>query len=232
LTRAVHGPRPAGSLWLSGFVPDKTVESRCSHHIPKKARDISGPFSYSGKVISQIPMNMIASIFMAQMISIAEKFPRTVKAVQVLLVITLVLFIMGISMPILTISRLWILTDEVSVLSGLWQLLDDQQYFIFFIIFLFSILLPIMKLYYLFMLSFANKVQNKNYRKYLHLMHRYGRWSMLDVFVVAVLIVTVKLGALADIIIEPGMYFFTAAVVLLMIITSVMVILESKLDLD
>jgi paraquat-inducible protein A len=53
---------------------------------------------------------------------------------------------------------------------------------------------------------------------------------MLDVFVVAVLIVTVKLGALADIEIEPGMYFFTAAVVLLMLITSVMVRLESKLE--
>ena len=175
---------------------------------------------------------MIASIFMAQIISIAEKFPKTVKTVQVLLVVTLVLFIMGISMPILTISRLWILTDEITVISGLWQLLEDQQYLIFLLIFLFSIVLPVVKLYYLFMLSLVNSKENQNYRKHLHMMHRYGRWSMLDVFVVAVLIVTVKLGALADIIIEPGMYFFTAAVVLLMIITSVMVSLESKLDLD
>ena len=177
-------------------------------------------------------MDMIVFISMTQIITIAEKFPRTAKTIQVLLAITLLLLIAGVWMPILTISRLWILTDEISVLSGLWKLLDDQQYFIFLLIFLFSIVLPIVKLYYLFMLSLANKAHNDNYRKYLHLMHRYGRWSMLDVFVVAVLIVTVKLGALADIEIEPGMYFFTSAVVLLMLITSLMVNLESKLEAE
>ena len=177
-------------------------------------------------------MNVIVFISMAQIITLAEKFPGTAKTIQALLIITLLCLIAGIWMPVLTISRLWILTDEVSVLSGLWQLLEDQQYFIFLLIFLFSIVLPVVKLYYLFMLSITSKISSHNYRKYLHLMHRYGRWSMLDVFVVAVLIVTVKLGALADIEIEPWMYFFTAAVVLLMLITSVMVSLESKLETD
>ena len=72
-------------------------------------------------------------------------------------------------------------------------------------------------------------MRTHSYGRYLHLMHNYGRWSMLDVFVVAILIVTVKLGAFADVEIEPGMYFFTSAVVLLMLITSLMVNLESKL---
>ena len=175
---------------------------------------------------------MIASISMTQIMTIAEKFPRTAITVQALLIVTLLFFIAGISMPILTISRLWILTDEVSVISGLWQLLEDQQYFIFLLIFVFSIVLPVVKLYYLFMLSTKNTIHTQSYSRYLHLMHRYGRWSMLDVFVVAVLIVTVKLGALADIAIEPGMYFFTAAIVLLMLITSLMVSLESKLEVD
>jgi paraquat-inducible protein A len=175
---------------------------------------------------------MIASISMTQIMTIAEKFPRTAITVQALLIVTLLFFIAGILMPILTISRLWILTDEVSVISGLWQLLEDQQYFIFLLIFVFSIVLPVVKLYYLFMLSTKNTIHTQSYSRHLHLMHRYGRWSMLDVFVVAVLIVTVKLGALADIAIEPGMYFFTAAIVLLMLITSLMVSLESKLEVD
>ena len=163
------------------------------------------------------------------MITIAEQFPKTAKIIQLCLVITLVLFIAGVSLPILTITKLLIVSNEVSIVTGLFQLLEEQQYFIFVVIFLFSIVLPLLKLYYLFLLSAKKAVEDETYAKYLYLMHRYGRWSMLDVFVVAILIMTVKLGALASIEIEWGMFFFTTAVILLMIITSVMVKLESKL---
>lgn len=50
-------------------------------------------------------------------------------------------------------------------------------------------------------------------------MHDYGRWAMLDVMVVAILIVTVKLGALASIQIHYGLYIFGFAVLLIMFIT-------------
>ena len=43
---------------------------------------------------------------------------------------------------------------------------------------------------------------------------------MLDVFVVAILIVAVKLGPLVDIEMEFGLYAFTISVILVMIITS------------
>lgn len=163
--------------------------------------------------------------------TISEQFPQTAKIIQLLLVVTLLLFIAGVFLPILTITKLLVVSNEVSILTGLHQLIEEQQYFIFIVIFSFSIALPLLKFYYLFLLSARKAVDNKAYSKYLHLMHRYGRWSMLDVFVIAILIMTVKLGALASVEIEPGMYYFTAAVILLMSITSVMVRLESKLGL-
>ncbi len=55
--------------------------------------------------------------------------------------------------------------------------------------------------------------------RYLHLMHAYGRWAMLDVMVVAVLIVTVKLKAIASIQVHAGLYVFGGSVLLLMLIT-------------
>lgn len=165
------------------------------------------------------------------MITIAAQFPKIAKTVQVFLFITLILFVAGISLPILTITKLVVVSNEVSILTGLLQLLEEKQYFIFVVVFIFSIVLPLVKLYYLFLLSANTSVEKSRYSKYLHLMHRYGRWSMLDVFVIAVLIMTVKLGALASVKIETGMFYFTAAVLLLMIITSVMVRLENKLNL-
>lgn len=167
---------------------------------------------------------------MEQVTTIAEQYPKTAKIIQLLLLVTLLLFITGISLPILTITKLLVVSNEVSILTGLQQLFEEQHYFIFLVILSFSIVLPLLKLYYLFLLSARKAVNNRKYSKYLHLMHRYGRWSMLDVFVIAILIMTVKLGALASVEIESGMFYFTAAVILLMIITSVMVNLESRLE--
>ena len=167
---------------------------------------------------------------MEQVTTIAEQYPKTAKIIQLLLLVTLLLFITGISLPILTITKLLVVSNEVSILTGLQQLFEEQHYFIFLVILSFSIVLPLLKLYYLYLLSARKAVNNRKYSKYLHLMHRYGRWSMLDVFVIAILIMTVKLGALASVEIESGMFYFTAAVILLMIITSVMVNLESRLE--
>jgi paraquat-inducible protein A len=59
-------------------------------------------------------------------------------------------------------------------------------------------------------------------------MHLYGKWSMLDVFVVAVLVVAVKLGAIADVDMRYGLYAFAASVLLTMYITSRIVSLTNQ----
>ncbi|OQX45604.1 MAG: paraquat-inducible membrane protein A, partial [Candidatus Sedimenticola endophacoides] len=51
-------------------------------------------------------------------------------------------------------------------------------------------------------------------------MHEYGRWSMLDVFVVALLVVSVKLDAIARVQIHYGLYAFSAAVLITMLVTA------------
>ena len=58
-------------------------------------------------------------------------------------------------------------------------------------------------------------------------MHDYGRWAMLDVMVVAILIVTVKLGTIASLQIHFGLYIFGAAVLLIMMITGRVIRLSS-----
>ena len=57
-------------------------------------------------------------------------------------------------------------------------------------------------------------------QRYLRLMHEYGRWAMLDVLVVAILVVTVKLGAIASIEVHYGLFTFGAAVLLIMFVTN------------
>ena len=67
----------------------------------------------------------------------------------------------------------------------------------------------------------------KRLHQYLHWMHLYGKWSMLDVFVVAILVVAVKLGAIANVEMRYGLYAFAASVLITMFITARIVFLTS-----
>lgn len=49
----------------------------------------------------------------------------------------------------------------------------------------------------------------------------YGKWSMLDVFVVALLLVIVKLGVLATVEVHYGIYMYAVAGLLIMLCTTI-----------
>ncbi|WP_084332560.1 paraquat-inducible protein A [Marinobacterium jannaschii] len=134
------------------------------------------------------------------------------------LVAAFLLFIAGISLPMITISKFYIVENSFSVLSGILELLLEGQLVLFILIGSFSVVLPVLKLAVLYRLLSATTPAGK-LKRYLHLMHEYGRWSMLDVMVVAVLTVTVKLGAIASVEVHYGLYLFGASVLLMMLIT-------------
>lgn len=136
-----------------------------------------------------------------------------------LLLITTTLLIAGFVTPMLTITKLVFFDHSFSVMSGIAQLWRDQQYFLFLVIGCFSVILPIAKILVLFNLLSPTSHHPEHRKKLLHLMHDYGRWAMLDVMVVALLIMSVKLGAIASIQIHAGLYIFAAAVILIMLIT-------------
>jgi paraquat-inducible protein A len=150
------------------------------------------------------------------------------KRLRWLLVLTSFLLIAGFVTPMLTISKFWFINNSVSIITGVWQLLQDGHFFLFIVITSFSIILPIAKIALLFNLLHPNTTHPNRRKKLLHLMHDYGRWAMLDVMVVAILIVTVKLGAIASIQVHSGLYIFGIAVLLIMFITHQVIALNDK----
>lgn len=136
-----------------------------------------------------------------------------------LLVIASLLLLAGFVSPIMTITQLIWISHSFSIMSGIWQLWQEGHVFLFLLIAGFSIILPIAKILLLFNLLHPNTMHVQHRKKLLHLMHNYGRWAMLDVMVVAMLIVSVKLGAIASIEIHAGLYVFGSAVLLIMLIT-------------
>ena len=145
-----------------------------------------------------------------------------------LLIVAAILFALGIFLPMLTLSKFIVIKNSFSVVSGVVELLQNGQILVFIIVTSFSIVLPIFKIAFLFkLLRTLNSVSLKT-EKYLYLMHEYGRWAMLDVMVVAILIVTVKLGAVASIQVHSGLYVFGSSVLLIMLITHRVVKLTNK----
>ncbi len=153
-------------------------------------------------------------------INIASSFPGEVRLLKVLLFLTLALLIPGLVAPIISLKKFLLIENTFSILSGIIQLLNEGQIFLFLLISGFSIIIPFLKLFVLFRLLSINSINSSRLDKYLHWMHLYGKWSMLDVFVVAVLVVTVKLGAVANVEMHYGLYFFSASVLLTMFITA------------
>ncbi len=152
--------------------------------------------------------------------NIASRHPRNALLLQILIALSIVFLIIGLLAPIFTISKLIYFQNTFSIISGIQQLVEKKQWFLFFVITGFSVVFPIIKIIVLSLLvSHKINCSQKN-KKYLQWIHQIGKWSMLDVFVIAILIVGVKLGPLVDIEMKFGLYAFTISVILVMIITS------------
>ena len=160
---------------------------------------------------------------------IAGRYPAESKILRLLVVVAAVCLAVGLMAPVLTLEKFFIIDNTFSILSGLVQLLEEGRFFLFIIILLFSVILPIIKLWVLFRLLGSTKT-NESLRRYLHMMHQYGKWSMLDVFVVALLVVAVKLGAVARVETHYGLYAFAAAVLFTMAVTARVIYLSGRLE--
>ncbi|KEA62119.1 Paraquat-inducible protein A [Marinobacterium lacunae] len=129
------------------------------------------------------------------------------------------LLLAGMLTPLLTLTRLWMFDEQISILTGILKLWQQGQYLLFVIILGFSVVLPLAKLALLARLLSVHDRVGAGTRRLLHLMHEYGRWAMLDVMVVAMLIVTVKLGVIVSVEVHYGLYLFAAGVLLTMLVT-------------
>ena len=145
------------------------------------------------------------------------------RRIRWLLLIAFVLFVAGVIAPMMTISKFILVTNTFSVLSGVTELFRNGNYFLFLVVAAFSVALPLLKIGVLYRIVASHRHAGEQLSRYLYLMHHYGRWAMLDVMVVAVLIVTVKLGAIASIEVHYGLYVFGAAVLMIMLITGLVV---------
>lgn len=120
-------------------------------------------------------------------------------------------------LPVMTVRTLLVFYDEVSILTGAMRLLESGDYALFVLIVLFTVVLPVGKLVVAWLTWAWLSVDDLRVRRLLGWIEAIGRWSMLDVFVAAMLVVVIKLSLISDVVIHAGLYVFIAAVILSMV---------------
>jgi len=129
-----------------------------------------------------------------------------------------ILLVLGIFLPIITLKEMILFKSTFSVWTGIIGLIKEHHYGLGIIIFLFSIIFPITKLTVLFGMWFRS-MTSETRETLAHWIALLGKWSMLDVFVVAITIVITKISHFASAQPRVGIYLFTTSVLLTLIIS-------------
>jgi len=124
---------------------------------------------------------------------------------------------LGISMPIIKLTKMVFWTTEHSLISTVSVLIGDGQTFLGFTVLIFSIVFPVLKLLYLLLVSTLPADEIFRQSRRLRALEWLGKWSMHDVLVLALTIFFIKSQGLYDAASLTGVYFFTAAVVLMIL---------------
>ncbi|WP_286009987.1 paraquat-inducible protein A [Larsenimonas salina] len=145
---------------------------------------------------------------------------RSLQTTLALLVTSIILYIPAMTLPIMTVTTLGDSSPQ-TVIAGVMHLWGSGDWPIALIIFVASVVIPIAKILALGWLSW------KVWRPYPSrplLRHRLysmteliGRWSMIDVFVVALLVALVRLGSVMSVYPGLGVIAFAGVVILTML---------------
>ena len=146
--------------------------------------------------------------------------PASLQRTWALLIAAVVLYIPANVYPIMRVTSLG-RSQSDTILSGVVHLLEGGMWPLALVVFFASIVVPMAKLFALVHLLIS--VQRRSPKKPVErtklyrLTEIFGRWSMVDIYVVAMLAALVQLGSLAQVEAELGAVFFGAVVVTTMV---------------
>lgn len=147
--------------------------------------------------------------------TLLRRIPNSRARTGALALAALILYVPANAYPILRMDYLGNYSEN-TIWDGTVALFKSGDIAVAVVVFLASLLFPLLKLLGLFFLVLtAKSVSRQADRTRVHRFISWiGPWAMLDVFLVAVLVSLVKVGRMATVLPGPGLVCFTAVVVL------------------
>ena len=138
----------------------------------------------------------------------AEGFDRILGFI---LVVSLGALVAGLLLPAITVRSLFI-SQDFSLVESVLSFLDQGDWFLFIITFLFSVVFPVVKIVTGIALWFFLDSTSRYARPVLGWLATFSKWSMLDVFIIALIVLVADGRLLSSADIQIGAIIFSVAV--------------------
>jgi paraquat-inducible protein A len=147
------------------------------------------------------------------------KLVQSAAITNVLLIVSFILFTLGVFSPLMTVKKWFIFENTFSLIAGLLQFFHAGQYVLLVIVAVFSLVVPLAKMLLIAVVTNTSYWTDTGRHNMIHGLSLIGKWSMMDVFIVAILIVVGKFRGIAEVKIHYGLYVFALSVILIHIVT-------------
>ncbi len=138
-------------------------------------------------------------------------------ALSFLIIVATVFFALGIILPTIRFTTVYVWTNEHSILTIIYALFENEEFFLCAVVFAVSVFFPFLKLFYLLTLLTSHEMPEDFRAKSIATMEWLGRYSMTDVMVLALMIFYVNSSGYTEARVLPGVYFFAASALITML---------------
>ena len=142
--------------------------------------------------------------------------PHSLTRVWALIITSIILFIPANLLPIMRVDFLGTI-DYSTIMDGIIYFFEEKEYGIGIIIFVASILVPLFKIVGMIIILLSIQFKWKRGLRHKAKMFRFiefiGRWSMLDIFVIALMSTLVSFGGFTATFAAPAATNFSAVVI-------------------
>ena len=119
------------------------------------------------------------------------------------------LFIAFLTFPLFSVENFFFFSEHQNIINILLELLKNNEIFLFFILFISTVLIPFFKI--IFSILVHSTYSNKFIKKLLYF---FTKWSMLDLLLIAIAVTVFKLSYFTEMTVEIGSYFLCGFVLL------------------
>jgi paraquat-inducible protein A len=170
--------------------------------------------------VEPLPSNAAAECFRCGAFLGVRRSRASLHVTAALSLAALMLYVPANIYPILRMELYGVHSDN-TIWDGVVSLMQHGQWGVGVIVFLASLVIPLLKLAGLFFLVVSTLTRKGGRLRWRTGLYKFidtiGPWAMLDVFLLAILVALVKLGQLATVVPGPGLVAFTGVVVLTML---------------
>lgn len=134
--------------------------------------------------------------------------------VPLLLVLSAFFLALGLVLPLVRFEKLYFFDDTPSLIDIVQSLWTQGNGALAILVGLFSVVFPIMKLFGIALEATAPAAADGKASWAARLLPILGKWSMMDVMLVALVIVAAKTSGMASAFTQPGLWFYAASAIM------------------